>query len=634
MEYYLFDNKKAVDEKQAKQLIDKIIEKCKIDKDKKIKEIPKIKNEIISLLDKDNLDSVKEKLQDYLDFQLYTKIYDSLKPNFEIIKKKYEYMMSSEKCPEDLKYPLHSILHITSLLEIEELNLFRDILKQKYGSYYLRELKYYNDKPTNEDLIDKKDIILELHKLSNERIGILTIHSFSIYSSNTLENIFNINVNELRESLKKNDKIYDEFYLKDFIELKNKNLILYSNKFIFHYKYEKGKYKLNNFEDELKKKEDNVNINILPNDRIGILQKDCLLIYSLNDFKKLYTIKNKIKVNKNEDKYCKNQNYYYTDFIELTNTNIIIFSQKIIQYYQLEKGQYKLYNSEDKNNIIAKHKLSNGRFGILTDNNSLIIYSLNNFEKIYTINIDKNYIQSNKIISKSKSEYGGEYNNLNNENFVDYNFKDFIESNNKDIIIWSAINILCYNLVNNRYQFYQCINEIDYIKWSSNRSYGMLGKYTYSYRELYSVNTFDNEFLIACNNKGINIYENIQNKYNLKLSCHDILDVKFSEKINSNEILLIQDHYYPGSGCTDAGSITYEISIFNMKKGNIEIIKKQNKRLFSFYERHSEQKYYNIKGDYLILEIKGKLYIYNMKKNMKFIMKTFLSGYENDYLYL
>ena len=254
MEYYLFGNKKAVDEKQAKQLIDKIIEKCKIDKDKKIKEIPKIKNEIISLLDKDNLHSVKEKIQDYLDFQLYTKIYDSLKPNFEIIKKKYDYMMSSEKCPEDLKYPLHSILHMTSLLEIEELNLFRDILKQKYGSYYLRELKYYNDKPTNEDLIDKKDIILELHKLSNERIGILTIHSFSIYSSNTLENIFNINVNELRESLKKNDNIYDKFYLKDFIELKNKYLILYSNKFIFHYKYEKGKYKLNNFEDELKKK--------------------------------------------------------------------------------------------------------------------------------------------------------------------------------------------------------------------------------------------------------------------------------------------------------------------------------------------------------------------------------------------
>ena len=74
MEYYLFGNKKAVDEKQAKQLIDKIIEKCKIDKDKKIKEIPKIKNEIITLLDKDNLHSVKEKLQDYLDFQLYTKI--------------------------------------------------------------------------------------------------------------------------------------------------------------------------------------------------------------------------------------------------------------------------------------------------------------------------------------------------------------------------------------------------------------------------------------------------------------------------------------------------------------------------------------------------------------------------------
>ena len=151
----------------------------------------------------------------------------------------------------------------------------------------------------------------------------------------------------------------------------------------------------------------------------------------------------------------------------------------------------------------------------------------------------------------------------------------------------------------------------------------MLGDYTYSYRELYSVNTFDNEFLIACNNEGINIYENIQNKYNLKLSCHDILDVKFSEKINSNEILLIQDHYYPGGGCTDPGSITYEISIFNMKKGKIEIIEEKNQRLFGFYKRHSEQKYYNIKGDYFILEIKGKLYIYNMKKNMKFIMKTF-----------
>ena len=76
-------------------------------------------------------------------------------------------------------------------------------------------------------------------------------------------------------------------------------------------------------------------INELSNQRIGILWKESFLIDGLKNFKKLYEIK--LPISKD----------YYTegvfDFIELKNSDLVIFSSDKILIYQKSGKKYQLY---------------------------------------------------------------------------------------------------------------------------------------------------------------------------------------------------------------------------------------------------------------------------------------------------
>ena len=89
-------------------------------------------------------------------------------------------------------------------------------------------------------------------------------------------------------------------------------------------------------------KEGILKINELSNKRIGILLNNSFLVYNLNNFKKLYEIKLPII----SQGYCDDKGIF--DFIELKNSDLVLWSTEKIFLYQLLENEYKLYQEIDK----------------------------------------------------------------------------------------------------------------------------------------------------------------------------------------------------------------------------------------------------------------------------------------------
>ena len=106
------------------------------------------------------------------------------------------------------------------------------------------------------------------------------------------------------------------------------------------------------FEDKVLK------IDELSGGRIGVLLQNSLLIYNINNFKKLEEIK------------LPNQGGYYderiADFIELKNSDLVLWSPKKIFLYQLSGNKYNFYQSinglEEKEENKEKNEEENEEF--------------------------------------------------------------------------------------------------------------------------------------------------------------------------------------------------------------------------------------------------------------------------------
>ena len=95
----------------------------------------------------------------------------------------------------------------------------------------------------------KYNKIIKINELSNKSIGILLDDSFQIYNLNNLKKINEMQLPII--SYDSNKKI------KDFIELKNSDLILFSSKKIFFYKLSGKKYKLYHSIDKFEENDEN-----------------------------------------------------------------------------------------------------------------------------------------------------------------------------------------------------------------------------------------------------------------------------------------------------------------------------------------------------------------------------------------
>ena len=192
---------------------------------------------------------------------------------------------------------------------------------------------------------------------------------------------------------------------------------------------------------KLKFDEGILKINELSNKRIGILLNNSFLVYNLNNFKKLYEIKLPII----------SQGYYddkgIFDFIELKNSDLVLWSTEKIFLYQLLENEYKLYQEIDKfetgENEVFKndfffrgahkkfsinsiYELTNGKL-ICCNSFGLLIYAKINdkyiFESRHDIDIDVRKIieiNANKIILLQRYHYyfwGCSRNNLSSHTY-------------------------------------------------------------------------------------------------------------------------------------------------------------------------------------------------------------------------
>lgn len=124
-------------------------------RNKKIALIKKKQDEIIKHLNDNNLDIAKAKMESLMREEDYITVYDILGPLCEILKEKVTYIMTSKECPADLRASLDTLIYSSTRLEIEELHMIREFIKQKFTNIYVDKANSNIDKLVNINVVDK-----------------------------------------------------------------------------------------------------------------------------------------------------------------------------------------------------------------------------------------------------------------------------------------------------------------------------------------------------------------------------------------------------------------------------------------------------------------------------------------------
>ena len=179
----------------------------------------------------------------------------------------------------------------------------------------------------------------------------------------------------------------------------------------------------------------------------------------------------------------------------------------------------------DKKRIIKIKELSNGRIGILFED-SLLIENIKTSKKIDEIKLP--------VIMH-----------------YDEGIFDFIELKNSELILWSSETIYVYQIIDDKYNLYQNINESKEEK--EKRKQNEIDSYFGSKHKKYEINSIyelSNGNLVSCNSYGLKIYIKNNEKYILE-SKHDMeIDVRKIIEINNNQLILFQRYHYFWWGCS------------------------------------------------------------------------------------
>ena len=136
-----------------------------------------------------------------------------------------------------------------------------------------------------------------------------------------------------------------------------------------------------------------ININVLQNNRIGIIFYDSLIIYSLYTFLEISQIIPLLLKNKKGNEGETQEAYSLKNFVELKNKDLVLWTLKIIFFYTLSGKNYKLYQAIHESNLIEYFYFDDI---IEMENGNLIISSYKGI-KLYTKTKDQyifNYFYS------------------------------------------------------------------------------------------------------------------------------------------------------------------------------------------------------------------------------------------------
>lgn len=282
----------------------------------------------------------------------------------------------------------------------------------------------------------------------------------------------------------------------------------------------------------------------------------------------------------------------------------------------------------DAPNIITKaHELSKNRIGALITNkntkeNSILIFSLQNFEKIFEIKIEQE-----KLISDFKARYTvreSSYEEEEEQSNV-HNIKDFMELNNGDILLWSDIRIyiFIFNQVKNNYELFQTIDEYKNIEPKHEYSFGSAGRFHRFSQELYSIFELKNGKLLVSNVSGCNIYQKKNNSYIIVDNFY--LKGKIIQEIKDNELIIFQNSCERRTDCVSPLRSNYEIFVINIEKKKL-VKTLFEKEIYDFDNCGNHISLTILDNKYLFISYLDQLIIYNIQKNMEKIKNVKLLG--------
>ena len=265
-----------------------------------------------------------------------------------------------------------------------------------------------------------------INVLQNNRIGIISYNSLIIYSLFTFREISRI----IPELLKKEnlDLTQNAYYLKNFIELKNKDLVLWTSRITLFYSLSGKNYKLyqtidGSDRDKLNEEQNNYSrLSYFYFTNINETENGDLVLCSYIGIK-LYT--------KNKDQY--NFKYYYSSEYDLQNAlriksnRLILFQseQKVFDFLDADTFfKISIFNTSNQyEKTLTRYSVHNDLsdyFNFLINGNNLfVIYS----KKLEIYDLEKNI----KIFCGSIFDYFDDF-------LCNYDDNYFIARNNKGII--------------------------------------------------------------------------------------------------------------------------------------------------------------------------------------------------------
>jgi len=124
-------------------------------RNKKVLEISKKTKEIRDLLMEKGLELAKAKMETILQEEDYITVFDILGTLLEKIKEKCSYLCLNDKCPEDLRATLDTIIFASARLEIDEFHVFRQNIGLKYGDLYIQDATHNKGGLVNVNVAEK-----------------------------------------------------------------------------------------------------------------------------------------------------------------------------------------------------------------------------------------------------------------------------------------------------------------------------------------------------------------------------------------------------------------------------------------------------------------------------------------------
>ena len=139
-------------------------------RNKKVLEIQRKRNEIKELLKEKGLELAKAKMETILQLEDDITVYDILGTLFEKIKEKCSYLLYYDKCPEDLRASLDTIIYASCRIDIQEIQTFREHIKEKYGENYIFDASSNRSQLVNINVVEKLRMKVPQEQIINTRL--------------------------------------------------------------------------------------------------------------------------------------------------------------------------------------------------------------------------------------------------------------------------------------------------------------------------------------------------------------------------------------------------------------------------------------------------------------------------------